>query len=66
MNKDCASCANFTRKEYLDEHLRKACGETHCGLCRMKSDPTRGAFILRPEYQTCCRDWHAEEMLIAA
>jgi hypothetical protein len=66
MVKDCGSCTNFTSKECLDDYLRKACGETHCGLCRMKSDSTRGAFILRVEYQINCRNWEAEEMLLIA
>ena len=66
MTRDCASCRNFTSKEYLDDYLARACGNTYCGLCRLKSDPARGAFILRVQYQDSCRDWEAEEMLLAA
>ena len=66
MDRDCASCTNFTSKEYLDDYLTRACGNTYCGLCRLKSDPARGAFILKVQYQDKCRYWKAEEMLLAA
>ena len=66
MANDCASCSNYTAKEYLDDYLARACGETYCGLCRMKADPGRGAFILRVLQQPNCRDWEAEELLLAA
>ena len=66
MAKDCASCTNFTSKEYLDDYLAKACGEAYCGLCRMKSNPARGAFILNILRQRSCREWAAEEMALAA
>ena len=66
MAKDCASCANFTRKENLHEYLARACGDAYCGLCRVKIDPTRGAFVRKPEYQENCRYWAAEDLPLAA
>lgn len=66
VTRNCASCMNFTRKEYLDDYLARACGNTYCGLCRLKSDPARGAFILKVQYHGNCRNWAAEGMLLAA
>lgn len=66
MNKNCATYANYTDKEHLEEHSARACGDTYCGLCRMVGDPTRGAFIRRVEYQVNCRNWQPVEMQLAA
>ena len=66
MTRDCTSCSNYTSREYLEGYLARVCGETYSGLCRPKADPSRGAFILKVEYQQNCRDWDAEEILLAA
>ncbi len=66
MPRDCASCTNYTSKEYLDDYLTKACGDTYCGLCRLKADPNRGAFILKIQYHNNCQHWDPEELLLAA
>ena len=66
MARDCASCSNYTSREYLEGYLSRACGETYSGLCRPKADTTRGAFILKIEYQDNCRDWEPDELLLAA
>ena len=66
VTRNCASCTNFTSKEYLADYLARACGNTYCGLCRLKSDPARGAFILKVQYHGNCRNWEAEGMRLAA
>jgi hypothetical protein len=66
MAKDCASCANYIHKNHLEDYLARACGETYSGLCRMKDNPSRGAFIRKVECQVNCRDWLPEDMPLAA
>ncbi len=66
MGRDCASCTNYTSKEYLDDYLARACGKTYGGLCRLKTDPARGTFILKVQYQENCRNWDPEGTLLAA
>ncbi len=66
MTTDCASCANYTSKENLHDYLARACGETYCGVCRVKVDPTRGAFIRMVQCHEDCRYWAAQEMQLAA
>ena len=66
MAKDCASCTNYTRKQDLADYLARACGDAYCGLCRVRVDPTRGAFIRKVESQANCPGWRSEEMPLAA
>ena len=66
MAKDCTSCGNYTSKEYLDAHLARVCGETYSGLCRLKSDPSRGAFIVNVRCHGNCHAWEPEDVLLAA
>ena len=66
MARNCASCANYTRKKNLHDYLARACGDAYCGLCRVIVDPTRGAFIRKTDNQENCPDWIAHDMPLAA
>jgi len=66
MPRNCASCANYTARKDLDDHLARACGEAYRGVCRLPVEPVQGAFIRRVEYHVDCRNWRAEEALLAA